>query len=89
MGTTATTVRRAGKLQRRRIIERPRLIALLDESTARVRMLVAAAGYGKTTLAEQWVVKDGRTIIVLNTARLLNSKEKLALETAVQEKAKA
>jgi LuxR family maltose regulon positive regulatory protein len=47
-------------LQRRRIIERPRLIALLDESTARVRTLIAPAGYGKTTLAEQWVEKEGR-----------------------------
>src|SRR6059036_1708327 len=35
------------------------------------------------------VVKDGRTIIVLNTARLLSSKEKVALETAVREPAKA
>src|SRR5881392_1028127 len=35
------------------------------------------------------VVKDGRTIIVLNTARLLTSQEKLALETAVREPAKA
>src|SRR6266540_660062 len=35
------------------------------------------------------VVKDGRTIIVLNTARLLTSKEKLALETTVRETAKA
>jgi DNA-binding CsgD family transcriptional regulator len=36
------------------------LFALLDESKARVRMLVAPAGYGKTTLAEQWVARDGR-----------------------------
>jgi len=35
------------------------------------------------------VVKDGRTIIVLNTARLLSSKEKLALEAAVREPVKA
>ncbi|HYT04382.1 MAG TPA: chemotaxis protein CheW [Gemmatimonadales bacterium] len=34
------------------------------------------------------VVKDGRTIIVLNTSRLLNSKERVALEAAVKEKAK-
>jgi purine-binding chemotaxis protein CheW len=34
------------------------------------------------------IVKQGRTIIVLNTARLLSSTEKLALETAVQESAK-
>jgi purine-binding chemotaxis protein CheW len=32
------------------------------------------------------VVKNARTIIVLNTSRLLSSKEKLALETAVKEK---
>jgi LuxR family transcriptional regulator, maltose regulon positive regulatory protein len=40
---------------RRRIIERPRLTRLLDETPARVIMLVAPAGYGKTTLARQWV----------------------------------
>ncbi len=33
------------------------------------------------------VVKDARTIIVLNTARLLSSQEKLALEAAVKDKA--
>ncbi len=33
------------------------------------------------------VVTGGRTIIVLNTARLLSSPEKLALETAVKERA--
>ena len=35
------------------------------------------------------VVKDGRTIIVLNTARLLTSTEKVALEAVVRETAKA
>jgi purine-binding chemotaxis protein CheW len=35
------------------------------------------------------VVKDGRTIIVLNTARLLTSTEKVALESVVRETAKA
>lgn len=34
------------------------------------------------------VVTGGRTIIVLNTAHLLGSKEKLALESALREKAK-
>ena len=43
------------KAQReRRIIERPRLIKLLDECQARVILLLAPAGYGKTTLARQW-----------------------------------
>jgi ATP/maltotriose-dependent transcriptional regulator MalT len=39
----------------RHIIERPRLTSLLDETSARVIMLVAPAGYGKTTLARQWL----------------------------------
>lgn len=39
----------------RHIIERPRLTRLLDETTARVILLVAPAGYGKTTLARQWL----------------------------------
>ncbi len=39
---------------RRRIIERPRLTRLLDDSNARIKLLVAPAGYGKTTLARQW-----------------------------------
>jgi ATP/maltotriose-dependent transcriptional regulator MalT len=42
---------------RRHIIERPRLTRLLDETSARVIMLVAPAGYGKTTLARQWLAK--------------------------------
>lgn len=39
---------------RRLIIERPRLTSLLDQATARVLVLAAPAGYGKTTLAWQW-----------------------------------
>jgi LuxR family maltose regulon positive regulatory protein len=35
-------------------IERPRLTKLLDESGARIILLLAPAGYGKTTLAQQW-----------------------------------
>lgn len=50
-GTATTT-----KLRRRRIIERPRLTRLLDESQGRIKMLIAPAGYGKTTLARQWLV---------------------------------
>jgi ATP/maltotriose-dependent transcriptional regulator MalT len=40
---------------RSHIIERPRLTRLLDESTAPVIMLIAPAGYGKTTLAREWL----------------------------------
>ncbi len=57
---TTSRVRQSRALKRRRIIERPRLFSLLDESSARVRTLVAAAGYGKTTLAHQWVHREGR-----------------------------
>lgn len=43
------------KIRRQRIIERPRLTLLLDEAQGRIRILVAPAGYGKTTLARQWL----------------------------------
>ena len=39
----------------RRIIERPRLLKRLEEANARTILLVAPAGYGKTTLAQQCV----------------------------------
>jgi LuxR family maltose regulon positive regulatory protein len=45
----------ASRIKRRKIIERPRLTRLLDESQGRIKMLVAPAGYGKTTLARQWL----------------------------------
>jgi ATP/maltotriose-dependent transcriptional regulator MalT len=48
---TALDTSRAG----RRIIERPRLTRLLSESESRVMLLVAPAGYGKTTLAREWL----------------------------------
>jgi len=44
----------------RRIIERPRLVHALDQSSARIRMLIAGSGYGKTVLLEQWVPRDDR-----------------------------
>ena len=37
------------------IIKRPRLTRLLDETNAQIILLVAPAGYGKTTLAREWL----------------------------------
>jgi LuxR family maltose regulon positive regulatory protein len=45
---------------RRRIIRRPRLTSMLDETSARIRLLVAPAGYGKTTLAREWLGEPER-----------------------------
>jgi ATP/maltotriose-dependent transcriptional regulator MalT len=44
------------------IIKRPRLTTLLDESGARFLLLLAPAGYGKTTLAREWT--EGREGVV-------------------------
>ncbi len=44
------------------IIKRPRLTKLLDDSGARVILLVAPAGYGKTTLARQWLAAYRRPV---------------------------
>src|SRR5262245_21816908 len=45
---------------RRRIIRRPRLTAMLDESSSQIGMLIAPAGYGKTTLAREWLDEPER-----------------------------
>ena len=41
----------------RHIIKRPRLTKLLDEAEARIVLLVAHSGYGKTTLARELLNK--------------------------------
>jgi DNA-binding CsgD family transcriptional regulator len=42
------------------VIKRPRLTTLLDEAGGRILLLVAPAGYGKTTLAREWTAeRDG------------------------------
>src|SRR5512146_2983916 len=51
-----------------RIIERPRLIKLLDETDARTILLLAPAGYGKTTLARQWAKTLSRVVWVSLTS---------------------
>src|SRR5205085_9577140 len=54
-GQALTASGRTPRVRReRRTIERPRLIKLLDESEAPIILLLAPAGYGKTTLARQW-----------------------------------
>lgn len=59
-GTQRTEVEAAPG--QRHIIKRPRLERLLDETEARIIMLVAPAGYGKTTLARQWVSSKPGTL---------------------------
>src|SRR5215210_2997777 len=48
---------------RRRIIRRPRLTSILDDSSARIRLLIAPAGYGKTTLAREWLGEPERRAV--------------------------
>src|SRR5712691_6653513 len=57
-GTVAEVIDQGGRL-----IVRPRLVRLLDESEARIALLTAPAGYGKTTLARQWVTARRRPTI--------------------------
>jgi LuxR family maltose regulon positive regulatory protein len=64
---------------RRHIIERPRLTRILDEATAKVITLVAPAGYGKTTLARQWLAGRPHVWLHANEA----SSDVVALATAI------
>jgi LuxR family transcriptional regulator, maltose regulon positive regulatory protein len=48
---------------RHRIIRRPRLTSMLDESSAQIRLLIAPAGYGKTTLAREWLGEPERRYV--------------------------
>jgi ATP/maltotriose-dependent transcriptional regulator MalT len=41
-------------------IKRPRLTKLLDEAGGRILLLLAPAGYGKTTLAREWTAEKDR-----------------------------
>lgn len=80
--TTATVKTKKGALQRRRIVERPRLIARLDGSKARIHLLVAPAGYGKTTLVDQWIARDGREAAWFRARRSSVDVAALALDLA-------
>jgi LuxR family maltose regulon positive regulatory protein len=61
MTETHAGIRTVGRSTR--LIERPRLRHLLDETNARRILLVAPAGYGKTTLARQWSADPSRRAV--------------------------
>ena len=63
------------------IIERPRLIARLEEGGgARVSVLAAPAGYGKTTLARQWSQRQAGPIAWYRTTRASGDVALLAVQ---------
>src|SRR5256714_10653760 len=63
------------------IIERPRLIALLEEGGgARVSVLAAPAGYGKTTLARQWSQRQDGSVAWYRTTRASGDVALLAVQ---------
>ncbi|HEY3543193.1 MAG TPA: LuxR C-terminal-related transcriptional regulator [Gaiellaceae bacterium] len=45
------------------IIKRPRLTKILDETEARIILLCAPAGYGKTTLAREWIATRSEPVL--------------------------
>jgi ATP/maltotriose-dependent transcriptional regulator MalT len=45
------------------IIKRPRLTKILDETEARIILLCAPAGYGKTTLAREWIATRDEPVL--------------------------
>jgi LuxR family transcriptional regulator, maltose regulon positive regulatory protein len=63
------------------IIERPRLIARLAEGDgARVSVLAAPAGYGKTTLARQWSQRQSGPVAWYRTTRASGDVALLAVQ---------
>ena len=63
------------------IIERPRLIARLDEGGgARVSVLAAPAGYGKTTLGRQWSQRHAGPVAWYRTTRASGDVALLAVQ---------
>src|SRR5947208_7777636 len=63
------------------IIERPRLIARLEEGGGpRVSVLAAPAGYGKTTLARQWSQRQSGPVAWYRTTRASGDVALLAVQ---------
>ncbi len=52
----------------RRIVRRSRLLAALDKTDAKTVLLTAPAGYGKTTLARQWLEHVGGAWVTVTAA---------------------
>jgi hypothetical protein len=59
---------KAPRIRQPKIIERPRLTRQLDECGARIILLIAPAGYGKTTLARQWLADKPHAWCALSPA---------------------
>jgi len=65
----ATGVRpRSSEPYTRRIVERTRLLELLEREAGRTIILLAPAGYGKTTLARQWIERVGGAWVSVSAA---------------------
>ncbi len=64
------------------IIRRPRLTRLLDEAETPLLLLVAPAGYGKTTLAREWVAAQGRKSVWFRAGESCTDPAALAQELA-------
>src|SRR5437764_14176340 len=63
------------------IIERPRLIARLEEGGgSRVSLFAAPAGYGKTTLARQWSQRQAGPVAWYLTTRTSGDVALLAVQ---------
>ena len=67
---------------RTKIIRRPRLTRLLDDAGARVFVLLAPAGYGKTTLAREWFTDPARKGVWLRANPAASDIAALALGVA-------
>src|SRR5215475_14226804 len=75
------TITAAGSPALDHIIERPRLIARFREGGgARVSVLAAPAGYGKTTLAHQWSERQAGPVAWYRTTRASGDVALLAVQ---------